>query len=490
MFAWDQDELRRQGAAAADLVAAHLAGLPSRPVFVAMPPGVVEELRHSPAPVVGQPFEQLLERFATLVEPYPFGNGHPRFFGWVNSPPAPAGVLAAGLAAAMNPSVAGGNHAAVHVEHEVLRWCRDLLGLPAGFGGLMTSGTSSSVLIALAAARQAACTAAGWEVRALGLQPDGDVLPPRLAVYASAQAHSCHAKAVQALGLGSRHLREVPVDDRLRMVPEALDRLIAQDRADGVLPMAVIATAGTVNTGAIDPLGAIADVADRHSCWLHVDGAYGAPAALLPGYAELRRALPRADSLAFDAHKWLYAPVDAGVLLLRSAATARDAWSLVPPYLRTDQDEAGVQGPPWFSEFGLEQTRPFRALPLWFALQHLGLDGYRELLGRDVAHARRLADLVGADERLELFGPPELSIVCFRVTPPGVSGELLDRFNQAVLHRVQLGGEAFLSSTVLGDRFWLRACLVNPRTTRSNLDALLEAVLRAAEVSAGRPGAG
>jgi glutamate/tyrosine decarboxylase-like PLP-dependent enzyme len=484
VFVWDRQELYRQGTAVAELVAAHLAGLPTRPVFAATPPEVVEELRQTPAPVVGQSFEQLLERFATLVEPYPFGNGHPRFFGWVNSPPAPAGVLAAGLAAAMNPSVAGGNHAAVHVEHEVLRWCRDLLGLPAGFGGLMTSGTSSSVLIALAAARQATCTAAGWDVRALGLQPDGELPPPRLAVYASAQAHSCHAKAVQVLGLGARHLREVPVDDQLRMLPGALDRLIAQDRRAGVLPLAVIATAGTVNTGAIDPLDAIADVAARHSSWLHVDGAYGAPAALLPEFAALRAGLGRADSIAFDAHKWLYAPVDAGVLLLRSAAAAREAWSLVPPYLRTDQDEDGVQGPPWFSEFGLEQTRPFRALPLWFALQHLGLDGYRVLIGRDVAHARRLADLVAADERLELWGPPGLSIVCFRVAPPGAGGQRLDRFNEAVLRQVQLGGEAFLSSTVLGDRFWLRACLVNPRTTPADLEALLDAVLGAAEAVA------
>jgi aromatic-L-amino-acid decarboxylase len=488
----DGDGLRRGAAAVAELIVRHLQEVPDRPVFRPVPPEVVGLLREAPLPSSGQSLESVLERFTALVEPYPFGNGHPRFFGWVNSPPLPAAVLATGLAAAMNPSVAGGNHAAVHVEHEVLRWSRELLGLPASFTGLMTSGTSTSVLIALAAARRRACAAADWDVRVRGLQPDGADRPPRLAVYASAQAHSCHTKAIEALGLGSQNLREVAVDEALRMRPDELDRLIAEDVAEGVVPMAVIATLGTVNTGAIDPLGPLADVAQAHGCWLHVDGAYGAPAVLLPEHADLRAALGRADSIAFDGHKWLYVPVDAGVLLLREPAAARDAWSLVPAYLRSDQDEAGVHGPPWFSEFGLEQTRPFRALPLWVALQNVGRDGYRQLIERDVAHARLLAALVRAQPSMELFEPQGLSIVCFRVVPGGPGdgkrqderqderGEQeADRLNQRLLSAVQLGGRAFLSSTVLAGRFWLRACLVNPRTTDADVHELVATVLDA-----------
>jgi aromatic-L-amino-acid decarboxylase len=483
------ENLRQDAARVADLIVRHLEGLADRPVFRPVPPEVVERLRRAPLPASGQPVEQVLDRFTALVEPYPFGNGHPRFFGWVNSPPLPAAVLATGLAAAMNPSVAGGNHAAVHVEHEVLHWSCELLGLPPSFAGLMTSGTSTSVLIALAAARRRACAAAGWDVRLRGLQPDGSEHPPRLAVYASAQAHSCHTKAIEVLGLGSQNLREVAVDDALRMRPEELERLIASDVASGVVPMAVIATLGTVNTGAIDPLGPIAEVAQAHGCWLHVDGAYGAPAVLLPEFADLSAALGRADSVAFDAHKWLYVPVDAGVLLLRDAAAARDAWSLVPAYLRSDQDESGVQGPPWFSEYGLEQTRPFRALPLWVALQSVGRDGYRRLIERDVSHARLLAELVRAEESLELFEPQGLSIVCFRVlssvsSDTGAPGgdDPADRLNRRVLSAVQLGGRAFLSSTVLGGRFWLRACLVNPRTTTADVRELLRVVLDAVPV--------
>jgi aromatic-L-amino-acid decarboxylase len=475
----DLAALGRDAVTVAGLIVRHLSELADRPVFRPVPTDVVERLRRTPLPSSGQPMEQVLERFTALVEPYPFGNGHPRFFGWVNSPPLPAAVLATGLAAAMNPSVAGGNHAAVYVEHEVLRWSCELLGLPSSFTGLMTSGTSTSVLIALAAARRRACAGAGWDVRLRGLQPDGSDRPPRLAVYASAEAHSCHAKAIEALGLGSQSLREVAVDAALRMRPEELDRLIASDVAAGVVPMAVIATMGTVNTGAIDPLGAIADVAQAYGSWLHVDGAYGAPAVLLPQFRDLSASLGRADSLAFDAHKWLYVPVDAGVLLLREAAAAREAWSLVPAYLRSDQDEAGVQGPPWFSEFGLEQTRPFRALPLWVALQNLGREGYRRLIERDVAHARLLAELVRAEPSLELFEPQGLSIVCFRVCGDGPDVDA-DRLNQGVLSAVQLDGRAFVSSTVLGGRFWLRACLVNHRTTADDVHELVATVLDAA----------
>jgi glutamate/tyrosine decarboxylase-like PLP-dependent enzyme len=287
-------------------------------------------------------------------------------------------------------------------------------------------------------------------------------------VYSTAEGHSCHQKAVELLGLGSANVRHVPGDAALRMDPGALDAMLAEDVAAGHVPMAVVANAGTVNTGVIDPLEAIADVCARRGVWLHVDGAYGAPAALLAETREALAPLARADSIAVDAHKWLYVPVDAGVILVRDPAMMRNAFSLVPPYLRTDGDRHGVHGPPWFSEFGMEQTRPFRALKIWMTLRYFGLEGYRALLAHDVAMARRLADRVRETPGLELWEPQGLSIVCFRAAA--------DDVNRRTLADTQLAGGAFLSGTMIDGRFWLRACIVNPRMTERDVDAMFSAI--------------
>jgi glutamate/tyrosine decarboxylase-like PLP-dependent enzyme len=478
-FTWTAEEIRRVGYRVADLVAEHLSGLPDEPAFRPLPPDRLARAQSSALPERGEPVDALLDEFAREIGPYPFGNGHPRFYGWVNSPPAVVGIFGVALAAAMNPSVAGGNHGAVALEHEVVGWFRRLLGFPEGSTGLLVSGTSAAALISLAAARHRACGRVGWDVRASGLQGRGD--SPRLTVYLGSEAHGCHQKAVELLGLGSASIRHVPGDERLRLRADALDAMLAEDLADGRLPVAVVASAGTVNTGAIDPLDAVADVCARHDVWLHVDGAYGGPAVMLEALRAELAPMARADSVALDPHKWLYVPVDAGLVLVKDAAGLRDAFSLVPPYLRTDGDEHGVQGPPWFSEFGTEQTRPFRALKVWLALRYFGLEGYRELLAHDMELARHLAAGVRRTPALVLWEPQGLSIVCFRAAPPalGDDGEALDRLNRAVLSRVQLGGEAFLSSTVMGGRFWLRACVVNPRATGSDVDRLLQAVLSA-----------
>ncbi|HEY7723843.1 MAG TPA: pyridoxal-dependent decarboxylase [Anaeromyxobacteraceae bacterium] len=475
-FEWTEDEIRRVGHRVADLIARHLARLPGDPAFRPFPAALADELAAAPAPIGGASPDEVLDAFAREIEPYPFGNGHPRFYGWVNPPPSPMGIFGAALAAAMNPSVAGGNHAAVHLERQVAGWFKELVGFPADSMGLLVSGGSHAALTALAVARHRACRRRGWDLRATGLQG----IPAPLVVYKGAEGHGCHQKAVELLGLGSDNLRVVPSDGELRMDPAALDALVAEDLAAGRVPVAAIASAGTVNTGAVDPLGPLADVCARRGVWLHVDGAYGAPAILDEGCAAALRPMARADSLAVDPHKWLYVPVDAGVVLVRDAAAMRDTFSLVPPYLRTDGDERGVQGPPWFSEFGMEQTRSFRALKIWMALRHLGLSGYRALVARDLAAARRLAERVRAAPDLVLWEPQGLSIVCFRHAGAGGGGEALDDLNRAVLRDIQLGGAAFLSSTVMAGRFWLRACIVNPRARLEDMDALVELVRAAA----------
>lgn len=479
-FHWSSEELRRVGKEVAEWIATYLTSLPDSPAFQPVPTELASSMLATPVPEIGEPVDAILARFELEIGPFPFGNGHPRFSAWVNSPPASIGIYAQALAAAMNPSVAGGNHAAVWVERQVIEWFKTIFGFPGDSMGLLVSGSSAAAITGLAVARHSAASRIGWDMRRDGAHiVNDDGAPIRMLVYESAEAHSCHQKAVELLGLGSAQIRIVPSDGALRMLPEALDAMLASDIAAGALPVAVIASAGTVNTGAIDPLEAIADICSRHGVWMHVDGGYGAPAILTEEYRARLAAIGRADSVGIDAHKWMYVPVDAGVVLIRDAKLMRDTFSLVPPYLRSDDDRHGVQGPPWLSEYGSEQTRPFRALKVWMALRYFGTSGYGRLIAHDIAMARRLADRVRTTPELELREPQGLSIVCFRAVPDAIRGDeaAVDALNQRLLATLQLGGRAFLSSTVLDGRSWLRSCIVNPGTQSEDIDAVLDCVL-------------
>jgi glutamate/tyrosine decarboxylase-like PLP-dependent enzyme len=472
-----EDELARIGDRVVSWIANDRRTLPERPVFQPFPADLAQRLAASQWPADEESADAILDEFEEMIGPYPFGNGHPRFYGWVNSPPDPMGVFAEALAAAMNPSCAGGNHAAIHVERAVVRWLAGAFGFPDDAGGLLVSGGSMAALTALAVARH---LRAGVDVREEGLAGG-----PRLRVYRSAEGHGCYQKAVELLGLGRRSLHAVATDASLRMIPAALAAAIEEDLARGERPLAVVASAGTVNTGAIDPLAEIADVCARYGVWLHVDGAYGAPAVLSGEHRPLLAAMARADSLAVDPHKWLYVPVECGLVLVKDAKGMRDAFSLVPPYLRTEGGTSGVSAGPWLSEYGFQQTRGFRALKLWMALKRRGVAGYGKAIAHDIAMARHLASLLRAsDGELEVWEPQGLSIVCFRCVPAALRSDEpgLDTLNRSVVERVQLGGKAFLSSTVLGGRFYLRACVVNPRATESDLEALVATVREAARI--------
>jgi len=468
---WDAAELRRHGHRVVDLLVEHLTTLPDRPVFRPYPRDLAEARLAAPLPEQGRPADELLDEIAVTVLPWPLGNGHPRWAGWVNGPPSPVAVLTDALATAMNPSVAGGNHAATYVEKQVVRWLGELLGLP-GWGGLLVSGGSAATVHALAAARH---RATGGTVRDAGL----DQATAPLTVYASDQAHSAVAKAVELLGLGAAALRVLPADRDRRLPVDALAAALATDRERGARPMAVVASAGTVNTGAIDPLAAIVDVCAAGGVWLHVDGAYGAPAVLDPRYAAELAPMAAADSLAVDAHKWLAVPYEAGAVLVRDEEALRAAFSRVPAYLREDSDPDGVSWLPWFSEYGTQQTRGFRALKVWAALAHHGRAGYAATIGRDLDLAERLAARVEAAPELTLTSRG-LSVVTFRHVRPGVPAAELDRLNREMLRRVQLGGEAFLTGTELDGAFVLRACITNPRMRPGDTDRIVAAVERAA----------
>ena len=473
----DHDVLRALARDAADLAIDHLAGVSARPVFEPMSPEARRQLLEQPLADEGRDPRAIVELVRDAVLPHPMGNGHPRFFGWVNSPPAPIGVLADLLASAMNPSCAGGDHAAVYVERAAVRWLMELVGFPvAGSMGLLTSGASVATLVALAAARHRATAAQGWDVRTDGVQG----AHPRLRLYLTAEGHSCLRKAAEILGLGATALRSVPVDAECRMSVPALCEAIAADRRAGDLPFCVAASAGTVGTGAVDPLDEIADVCARERLWLHVDGAYGALGVLLseraPGYA----GLARADSLALDPHKWLSVPVECGCVLVRDGALLREAFSLVPAYLRTEEGK-GFGGLPWFAEYGVQQTRGFRALKLWMVLQHLGRRGVAALVNRHAELARRLAACIDAAPDLERLAPVGLSIVCFRYAPPALRGDdaRLDALNKRVMEQVQAEGAAFVTNATVGGRFALRACILHYASTEDDLAALVDAVRRA-----------
>ena len=475
-WAWSSEEIKRVGYRVVDLIADHLSSLAERPVFVPVPTELATAFLQEGAPQTGRDPDDILDLFRATVEPYPFGNGHPRFFGWVNSPPTVMGIFADALAAAMNPSCAGGNHAAVYVERQVINWFKQMLGYPANAFGLLVSGGSMAALTALAVARHAKC---GFDVRAKGLRE----APSQMVFYKSGEGHGCHQKAVEMLGIGSDHMHTIAHDDAWRMHPGALAARIEQDRREGLTPVAVIATAGTVNTGAIDPLEAIAEVCREHDVWLHVDGAYGAPAILSKQYERALAAIALADSVALDPHKWLCVPVEAGLVLTRHTDAERAAFSLVPPYLRTDGSMTGVGGPPWFSEYGFQQTRGFRALKVWMSLLHHGVAGYRDAITRTLDLANSLTEMFRSSSDFEVCEPQSLGIVCFRFVPgKGHEGEGhdFDAINQAVLERLQLGGNAFVSSTSLNGMFWLRACVLNPSTTTQDLHALLDALRVAA----------
>ncbi|MDH6579308.1 pyridoxal-dependent decarboxylase [Kitasatospora sp. MAP5-34] len=462
------DDFRSAAHTTAELVSDYLDALPGRPVWQPTDPAVRQALLDAPLPADGTPLAGLLDVIAAEVLPAPMGNGHPRFFGWVNSAPAPAGVLATLAAAAMNPSSAGGDHADVHLERAVVRWIAELVGFPhPPGGGILTSGTSMATILCLAAARTRAARLAGVDIREQGLT----ALPP-LVTYATAETHSCVRKAVELLGLGSRHLRTVGSDSDGRLDVTALAAVVAEDRAAGLLPFLVVASAGTVGTGAVDAFDPIADLCAAERLWLHVDGAYGAFGVLDPVIAHRYAGMDRADSLALDPHKWLGVPVDCGCALVRDTDELRGTFSLVPSYLR--DEAAGALG--WFSEYGLEQTRPFRSLKVWATIAHRGRDGLAADIARCTALARRLGELVDAAPDLELLAPVRTSIVAFRLRPAGADEETVNAVNRELPVAVQLRGRVFVTGALFEGREMLRACLLNASATEADLELLLAEV--------------
>lgn len=487
-LAMDADTFRTLGHQLVDQLATLIESVPSRPITHDVAPSQIRAALGlgGRLPEQGAAPGPLLERTARLLFDHSLFNQHPRFFGYITAGPAPIGVLGDLLASAVNPNMGSWtlSPAGTEIESETVRWIAELIGYPTDCGGVLVSGGNMANFVCFYAARAAK---APWDVRAAGSAP---ARGGTLRVYGSAETHTWIQKAADLSGLGTDSIRRIATGADQRMNVAALRRQIEADRAAGDVPFMVAATGGTVMTGAVDDLPAIAALCKELGVWFHVDGAYGGFAACVPEAPADLRALSLADSVAVDPHKWLYAPLEAGGALVRDPAHLRAAFSYHPPYYHFDESVTN------YVDFSPQNSRGFRALKVWLMLQHAGAAGYRRMISDDIRLSREMADAVRREAELELF-TQELSITTFRFVPgdlrarsaePEVAA-YLDTLNQRILDRTQREGEVFVSNAVIGGRYVLRACIVNFRTELADVLAVPPVCVRVGREldAAGRP---
>jgi aromatic-L-amino-acid decarboxylase len=423
-------------------------------------------------PATGTDAHTLLDEATELLFRHSLFNGHPRFFGYITSSPAPIGALGDLLASAINANVGAWRLApmATEIEAQTIRWLAELIGFPRDAGGLLVSGGNMANFVGVLAARAAKAA----HVRAGGVRAGAT-----LRVYATSETHTWIQKAADLFGLGTDAIRWIRADADQRMDVADLERQIVADRTNGDLPLLVVGTAGTVSTGAVDPLAAIAACCTRHDVWFHIDGAYGAVAARVPGAPDDLRAIADADSVAVDPHKWLYAPIEAGCALVRRPGDLLGAFSYHPSYYHFDQDATN------YFDYGPQNSRGFRALKVWLGLRQVGLSGYLQMIGDDMRLSQHLQAVVQQHPDFEAM-TQHLSITTFRYVPRDLqpSSErpdvepYLHRLNEQLLTRVEQSGEAFLSNAMVNGRFALRACIVNFRTSLADIEALPDVLAR------------
>lgn len=461
-----------------DQIAEFLESLRNRPVTTGEPPSQIRKLiGEGSLPKNGTDSKELLQRTAKSLFDHSLFNGHPKFFGYITSSAAPIGALADLLAAAVNPNVGAWNLAPVasEMESQTIRWIAKMIGYPVNCGGILSSGGNMANFICFLAARYAK---AGWNVRDEGMQ-SANSRPLR--VYASKETHTWLHKAMDMFGLGNQSIHWINIDSQLKMDTSHLRQQIENDLKNDTKPFLVIGTAGSVGTGTIDPLPEISEICKEHDLWFHVDGAYGAFAAVLPDASQDMLGLSKADSVAVDPHKWLYAPLEAGCSLVRDPNILHSAFSYHPEYYKF----AEVAGEPTltYNEYGPQNSRGFRALKVWLALQQVGRSGYEQMISDDIKLAERLFQLADAHPELEAF-THNLSITTFRYIPKGFdvnqenADEYLNKLNTKILTRLQEGGEAFVSNTVINGKYLLRACIVNFRTSMEDVEELTEIIVR------------
>jgi aromatic-L-amino-acid/L-tryptophan decarboxylase len=474
------DEFRRVGHRLVDLIAEELARIPEGRVKPDETTAAVRAALKAERtlPAAGSDPDTLLTNAADLLFKHSLFNGHPRFFGYITSSPAPIGMFGDFLASAVNQNCGSWNLSplATEIEAQTVRWIAEFVGYPPG-KGLLVSGGNMANFVCFLAARTAK---AGQEVRKAGLGSRHS----RLLVYASAETHTWIQKAADLFGLGTDAIRWIAVDNHQQMNMSDLRRQIEEDRDRGHRPFLVVGTAGSVSTGAIDPLPDIASICREFELWFHVDGAYGALAAPIPEAPGALRGLAEADSVAVDPHKWLYAPLEAGCVLVRRLEDLRNTFSYHPPYYRFDEGALN------FVDYGPQNSRGFRALKVWLAMQHIGRDRYVKSIAEDMRLSRKLFDLVRSHPEFEAL-TQSLSITTFRYVPNHLRSKLgdpaveesLNKLNEDLLARIEKSGRAFLSNAVINGKFALRACIVNFHTSDEDIEALPELIASLAQRS-------
>ncbi|MCS7301602.1 MAG: aminotransferase class I/II-fold pyridoxal phosphate-dependent enzyme [Fimbriimonadales bacterium] len=448
---FDPETMRQMGYRVVDVLVDYWQSLPQRPLGARPDRATLEALIGEPAPTQPQPFEQVLSEFLHKVLPHIVKVDHPRYFAFVPAPNEYVGVLADFLAAGMNIFVGTWmvGAGATQVERTVIRWLCDWFGLPDTAGGLFVSGGSVANLVCLAAARQR--------------YPDALT---RGVVYSSDQTHSCVARAWRILGLRPEQQRVLPADENFQVPLDILAAQIRRDREAGLLPFCVVANAGTTNTGAVDPLNALADLCEQEGLWLHADGAYGAAAILTEEGKQRLQGIHRLHSLAVDPHKWLYQPMMAGCAIVRDFETLRAAFRILPPYLQDkERGAAGVD----LCDYGVELSRNFRALKLWMSLKTHGIEAFRNAMEHNLHLARAAERAIRAQPHWQIVSPATMGIVAFRYAPPDLSAEAADALNRALVEAMLQDGFALVSSTVLRGRVALRMCTLNPRATEADV---------------------
>ena len=474
----DPEEFRALGYQVVDMISDFIGSLPDKPVNRSNGPSAVKAmLGQGPLPTKGTPAKAIVSEAAELLIDHSLFNGHPRFWGYITSSAAPIGALADLLAAALNPNVGAWvlSPVATEIEAQTISWIAELIGYPSDCGGLLVSGGNVANFVCFLAARQAKLS---WNVRKEGME---NADSGRSRVYCSADTHTWIEKANDQFGLGTDAVRWIQTNEKNQMSLLSLRDQIENDLSDGDSPFMVVGTAGSVGVGAVDDLPALAEICREYDLWFHVDGAYGALAACLPEASPDLKGLSEADSVAVDPHKWLYSPLEAGCVLVRDAQVLIDAFSYHPSYY--EFDEVDREAPLNFFDLGPQNSRGFRALKVWMGLRQAGSQGYIEMISDDIRLARHLFSLADSHETLESF-TQNLSITTFRYVPAGLKvgaakvESYLNRLNEELLARLQLSGEAFLSNAVIGDKYVLRACIVNFRTSLEDIEALPEIVSR------------
>lgn len=462
------EEFRQLGHQMMDDMLDYLQTLREKPVWQPIPDAVKNHFKES-LPLSGSSEAAVYEDFKQTILPYPLGNTHPRFWGWVIGTGTPLGMLAELLTGAISAQVGGAEHIGTYVELQVLNWLKEIMGFPADASGILISGASMANFVGLTVARN---TKAPVDIRKVGLQ--GDL--PRMVLYTSTEAHSCHQKNAEVLGLGRDSIRFIPVDEHYQINLDALRQAIEADKAAGYLPFCVIGSAGTVKTGAYDDLNALADLCAEHNLWLHIDGAFGALVAFTVESKHLITGMERADSLAFDMHKWMSLPFEAACVLVKSRAAHYNTFTLTPDYLaHGDRGASGAKV--WLTDYGLQLSRSFRALKVWMALKTHGVEQIGKSIQMNIEQTRYLASLIERSPELERTAPAPLNIVCFRYVQNGLSPESLDDLNKELLLRLHESGVALVSNATINGRYCLRMANVNHRSSYADFDVLVEKVI-------------